>query len=397
MSNEFEKAIQSRFQDFEAQVGDHLFDAIQAGRQKRRVAVWWWRGLSGAAVLILAAFFLFSGSENAGTEPTAAVMQDGQRDISELPAREQSGQQLDHVQQASGASGTEQLGPQSVQSADPTVVTLETNQQEPQLTRQNPVEEPAAPEQVLPEYVERSEPYVLDETAIPVEETIQEEEAVAAEQAPQEQKRAPAQRRPAKLGLDVFVGPGYASRVYTGGEADMQWRRSAEAPSMSFNAGMSLTYKLNPRVRLASGLHFAQRNEILNFSYYVNGGHVEVSGRNHYTRLSVPLTAEYDLYVQNLWKFRALAGLSYALDQRQKGKARIGESQSLILQDQEIERIGSTAAVVGVGLDLRLNKRAELMIQPLFMHDINATKTGTIGLERREFAVFTDIGLRFAL
>ena len=410
MNKEFEKAMQARFQDYEAQVGDHLFDAIQAGRRKRRAIVWWWRSLSGAAILILSVLFLYQpNTVNTGSTTGVEAIQ-SENILPEQTEPQSTIPQSEREPLAQNASPIMEVETPALHASQTHVegsvdqeVKGSTTDQIVNVVEEAVVDAVDAVQDVVDGLAENnaSQHAIADVAAepesdeiIPIEEEEMLPQVPTNENNREEEKRKHTHRRPSVWGLDAYVGPGYASRIYSGEEAAKQWRTGSEAPSMSFNAGISLSYKLNPRTRLATGLQYAQRNEILNFD---NGNTVHVSGRNHYSRIAVPLSLEYDLYVQNQWKFRAFAGLSYSLDQQQKGKARVGEQEILILQDQEIDRMGITSALLGLGIDLRLNRRTELMIQPLFMHDLNATNTGTLGLERKEFAVYADIGLRFAL
>lgn len=469
MNKQFEDILRNKFNEFEAPVSDDLFDRIITERKKRGGLVWFRYGsLMVAAVLLITAlkfgFDHYTASPVTEAEPVVQhseemmgnsntpvnsaleeenIIAGSEGESIEEPSFTPASQEI--VQNGHQATINERSAsvPQLIKDTEVSSTQTEEIDADAITTVSNILEE--AEKNVeqsevskSTEVIEPAEQIVMDDSKSDVEEDSESEEPVDFVEfdQPEDQDDDNSDdlifhhklRR--KISIGAFAGPGYAGRNYIGSPELAQFRMTSESPSLSYQYGFNVNYRLTDLWTVGIGVTGTSRNEI--FSYdrytlstdtnitsrqvvvydpvlppvvktvfdtaYVTNETVErFSDRNCYSRISIPLSFERWFYQSNKWSLNLNSGALFSIYSSQIGTARYGVSELVDLADLKVKRYGDVTGFVGIGASYRLNSRLELNLRPQIHFDISQSQTGLANLDLRQYGVFTNIGLQIRL
>lgn len=205
-----------------------------------------------------------------------------------------------------------------------------------------------------------------------------------------------------RLSVGVCFSPDLSYRTLSSPilyRQEKEQRDANELPKLSFTAGIDLTYRLNSRLALSTGVFYSDRGyrtkkQTLNWVVSDHELPTEAYSKLHLQTLSLPLKLIYNLTVRKS-KFYLTAGLSadFFVQPTIETFTRRGTTWYRERSIDNIEYSRFTSSVlIGAGMECRINESFSLKIEPLFRHGITPILPG---LKSKEY-LYT-IGLNVGL
>lgn len=234
-----------------------------------------------------------------------------------------------------------------------------------------------------------------------------------------------------KWKIEVTASAGYGHRNLSGASDDIKARNATENGRLSYGAQVNTIYQLNPKWNVQLGADYTQRREqfsqrIAEQINYITrietrerlvihpvlGERVEQyevqvedsqriaayteENENTFTRITLPLSVEYNLISKGKWKVNTKLGIDATLYQRANGIAIVDNAATEYTSIPYVRNnIFSTR--VGLGVAYRATNRISLIAYPQVTYQLNSGLKSEAGYTQRDYTLFSHFGIRIGL
>jgi hypothetical protein len=184
-----------------------------------------------------------------------------------------------------------------------------------------------------------------------------------------------------KIAMELSCSPDFCFRTLKANDAGKEiadYRDTLEIPKFGYTAGLSVLFKINPKIGIETGILFSDSGEktkkhaLENVPYGQEA--IRYSFNYHYYYLKVPVKVNYNLLSGKL-KFYVTAGVSADIFLGQK-------TTSITTYANSSERRSSKAdpgfsklnfaVLAGCGMSYPVGKRMDLKIEPVYRRSITS-------------------------
>jgi len=231
--------------------------------------------------------------------------------------------------------------------------------------------------------------------------------------------------------ISASAGLGIGGRSLSGNSLYLENRNNTECQQLSNAVDLRLIYDISPKWSIQFGINRAERNE--NFFYeesdklitiyreeertetvihpvlgmYTREYTVTVeeeqleegktyNSNNVYTNVTIPISLERELYSNKYVAVMARSGILIGISSKASGENLNHENEVIKLNSETYRTSGINFAHIGIGAALRASDRVSLIAYPEYRFGLNSAYNGTI-INQREFAFYTDLGIRIRL
>jgi hypothetical protein len=186
-----------------------------------------------------------------------------------------------------------------------------------------------------------------------------------------------------KIAVGIILSPDYCYRILKTTPPTqfvVDSRNSFEVPKIGFTAGLSLTYRLNKRMELESGIQYSDKGEQTNKMPVVfgtgqstNADPYDVRFNYHYEYLDVPLKFNYYLLLRK-FKLYVSAGMVANIFLTQRNVLIFDYPDGHTTTQSSSNRQGLSAvnlsAMAGFGVRYDLGNRLHIRLEPVYRNSI---------------------------
>ncbi len=231
--------------------------------------------------------------------------------------------------------------------------------------------------------------------------------------------------------ISASAGLGIGGRSLSGNSLYVENRNNTEFQQLSNAVDLRLIYDISPKWSIQFGINRAERNE--NFFYEESDKLITVyreeertetvihpvlgtytrtytvtveeeqleegktyNSNNVYTNVTIPISLERELYSNKYVAVMARSGILIGISSKASGENLNQENKVFKLNSETYRTSGINFAHIGIGAALRASDRVSLIAYPEYRFGLNSAYNGTI-INQREFAFYTDLGIRIRL
>ena len=117
---------------------------------------------------------------------------------------------------------------------------------------------------------------------------------------------------------------------------------------------------------------------------------------NTFTRVSIPLALEYNVYTAGKWKIHAKIGVDATIIRRAEG---IAMTNNVVTPYSNIPYIRTNlwSSRLGLGVAYRASNRISLIAYPQVTYQLQSGLKSELGYTQRDYSIFSHFGVRIGL